>query len=616
MRDTTRVLSNGVAAAVCSILLAACSQKPPAATAADAQAFVKQVNADLTRLAIEDSAAGWVQDTYITDDTQLLAARASERVLAYFSKAFKEATRFKDVKADEATMRSIKLLLQPSDQISAPAPDDPVKRNELTTIMARMEGEYGAGKYCTTRNGKQECRNIDELSETIAESRNYDELTDVWTGWHSIGRQMRQDYARFVELANEGSREIGFKDLGEMWRAPYDMTPAEFEAEVERLWGQVKPLYEQMHCYARAQLAKKYGEAKVPAGKSIPAQLFGNLWAQQWNNIYEDILKPYPAVKAESVNAALERQHYSAGQIVKQAESFYTSLGMRSLPESFWERSMFVRPRDRDVVCHASAWHMDFKEDVRIKECVKQTQEDLETTYHELGHVYYYLAYKDLPYLFENGANDGFHEAIGDTVVLSMTPGYLSKVGLIKQAQPSQEAIINHQMKIAADKIAFLPFGKLIDQWRWGVFSGQIKPADYTKAWWDLRQKYQGVAPPVPRTEEDFDPGAKYHVPGNTPYTRYFLSFILQFQFHRALCQAAGFKGPLHECSIFGSKEAGEKFEAMLAAGASRPWAETLEKLTGSRQIDASAIIEYFQPLMGWLKEKNAGQTCTWEGEA
>jgi len=613
MRPTTRLLSNSVAAAVCSILLTGCSPKPPAPTAAEAQAFVKQLNADLTQLGIEDSAAGWVQDTYITDDTQLLSARASERLLAYFSKAFKEARRFKDVKADEATARSIKLILQPSDQISAPAPDDPAKRNELTTIMARMEGEYGAGKYCTTRNGKQECRNIDQLSETIAKSRNYDELTEAWTGWHSVGRQMRQDYARFVELANEGAREIGYQDLGEMWRAPYDMTPAEFEAEVERLWGQVKPLYEQMHCYARAQLAKKYGEAKVPAGKPVPAQLFGNLWAQQWNNIYEDILKPYPAVKAESVDAALQRQQYSAGKIVKQAESFYTSLGMRTLPQSFWERSMFVRPRDRDVVCHASAWHMDFKEDVRIKECIKPTQEDLETTYHELGHVYYYLAYKDLPYLFENGANDGFHEAIGDTVVLSMTPGYLAKVGLIKQAQPSQQAIINHQMKIAADKIAFLPFGKLIDQWRWGVFSGKIKPADYNKVWWELREKYQGVGPPVARTEEDFDPGAKYHVPGNTPYTRYFLSFILQFQFHRALCQAAGYQGPLHECSIFGSKEAGEKFQAMLAAGASRPWAETLEKLTGSKQIDASAIIEYFQPLMGWLKEKNAGQTCGWE---
>jgi peptidyl-dipeptidase A len=371
-----------------------------------------------------------------------------------------------------------------------------------------------------------------------------------------------------------------------------------------------------MHCYARTELAKKYGEDKVPAGKPIPAQLFGNLWAQQWNNIYEDILKPYPAVQRPTLDSELVRQKYDAKRITQQAESFYTSLGMPHLPSTFWERSMLTRPRDREVVCHASPWNMNGKDDVRIKQCILPTEEDLSTTYHELGHVYYYLAYRDQPYLFQSGAHDGFHEAIGDTVLLSMTPAYLAKMGLGKPLAQSKEAVINEQMKMAADKIAFLPFGKLIDQWRWKVFSGEITPANYNKAWWELREKYQGVAAPVARSESDFDPAAKYHIPGNTPYTRYFLSFILQFQFHRALCQAAGFTGPLHECSIFGSKEAGDKFWSMLQAGASRPWPETLEKLTGTREMDASAIIEYFQPLMGWLEEKNKGQQCGWEGEA
>jgi peptidyl-dipeptidase A len=610
-----RLLSNAIALALGSVLLGSCAPKPPAATATDAQAFVKKLNSDLTTLALEGNAAGWVQATYIIKDTELLNARSSERMLEYFSKAIKESRHFDGLKLDDDTARSIKLL-QLSDRISAPAPDDAAKRAELSTIMARMEGDYGAGKYCVTKNGTEQCRNIDQLSVTIARSRNYDELTEAWAGWHSVGRQMRKDYTRFVELTNEGAREIGFSDLGAMWRSPYDMKPEEFEVEVERLWGQVKPLYDQMHCYARAQLAKQYGEDKVPAGKPIPAQLFGNLWAQQWNKIYEDILKPYPGVKAESVDAALVRQGYTAEKMVQQAEAFYTSLGMPSLPKTFWERSMLTRPRDRDVVCHASAWHMDLKEDVRIKMCTTPTEEDLGVIYHELGHVYYDLAYKDQPFMFESGAHDGFHEAIGDTVLLSMTPGYLARIGLIRQARPSREFVINDQMRIAADKIAFLPFGKLIDQWRWGVFSGKIKPGDYNKAWWALREKVQGVAAPVPRTEEDFDPGAKYHVPGNTPYTRYFLSYVMQFQLHRALCQAAGYKGPLHECSVFGSKEAGQKFLAMLSDGSSRPWAETLEKLTGTRQMDASAIIEYFEPLMGYLKERNAGQKCGWDGEA
>jgi peptidyl-dipeptidase A len=575
----------------------------------DAAAFVSRLNKELGSLSREGNAAGWVQATYITPDTQLINARTNERFLEYFSKAVDESRRYDHVKMDAASARSIALLRQ---GVSAPAPNDAAKRAELAEIIARMDANYGEGKYCDKKNGKERCRNIDDFSETLANSRNFDELTEAWAGWHTVGRNIRTDYTRFAELANEGARELGYADLGAMWRSGYDMTPEAFDVEVERLWGQVKPLYDELHCYARTQLAKKYGEDKVPAGKPIPAQLFGNLWAQQWNKIVPDILEPYPGVSGPSVDTALVSQKYDALRMTKQAESFYTSLGMPSLPASFWERSMLTRPRDREVLCHASAWHMDGKDDVRIKQCIVPNEEELETIYHELGHVYYYLSYRDQPYMFQSGAHDGFHEAIGDTIVLSMTPGYLAKVKLASPVKPSQEAVINQQMKMAADKIAFLPFGKLIDQWRWKVFSGQIKPANYNKAWWELREKYQGIAPPVNRSEADFDPGAKYHVPGNTPYTRYFLSFILQFQFHRALCEASGFKGPLHECSIFGSQEAGKRYQAMLAAGASQPWPDTLEKLTGTRQMDASAIIEYFAPLMVWLKQRNEGQKCGW----
>ncbi len=595
----------------CAAAASGCGQQSKAPTPADATAFVAKLNQDMTVLGNEVGAAGWVQATYINTDTQLLSSRANERLLEFFSRSVKEARRFDGLAMDDATARTIMQLKQ-SDMISAPAPDDAAKRTELATIMARLEATYGEGKYCVTKNGKEDCRNIDQAMATLASSRNYDELSETWAGWHSVGAPMRKDYTRFVELANEGSKELGYSDLGALWRGRYDMTPEQFDAEVERLWNQVKPLYDDLHCYARAQLARKYGEDKVPAGKPIPAQLFGNLWAQQWNNIYEDILKPYPAVSHQSVDSALVKQKYTAERMTQQAESFYTSLGFRKLPATFWERSMLTRPRDREVVCHASAWHMDAKQDVRIKTCTIPTGEELGTLYHELGHVYYYLSYNGQPYMFQNGAHDGFHEAIGDTVLLSMTPGYLAQLGLGSKVTVSNEAVINEQMKMAADKIAFLPFGKVIDQWRWKVFSGEIKPENYNKAWWELREKYQGIAPPVARSEADFDPGAKYHVPANTPYTRYFLSFLLQFQFHRALCEASGFKGPLHECSVFGSKEAGEKFKAMLAAGSSRPWAETLEKLTGTRQMDAGAILEYFAPLQGWLKEKNAGQKCGW----
>jgi peptidyl-dipeptidase A len=605
--------------ALCLIVLCACEPRhsaapvaPPAQPTAAAAAessdeFVARVNRDLTALSQEAQAAGFTQDTFITRDTQLLNARANDRYLAYLSKAVAEAKRYDGEKLTPATSRALmKLRLN----VAAPAPDDAEKRARLTQLEAHLEALYGEGKYCP--KGPASCKNLDQLSEILARSRNYPELTDAWRGWHDVGAGMREDYTQFVELANEGARQLGFKDLGVMWRAGYDMPPEEFDALSEHLWQQVKPLYDGLHCYARARLARRYGEDKVPAGKPIPAQLLGNMWAQQWNKIYPDILKPYPQARVETADARLQQQKWDAVRMTRSAESFYTSLGFRELPPTFWQRSMLQRPRDREVVCHASAWDMANDSDVRIKACLIPTEEDLFTVYHELGHVYYFLSYAGQPYLFRDGANDGFHEAIGDTINLSVTPAYLAKIGLIPAVAPSHEALINQQMKMALEKIAFLPFGRLIDQWRWQVFAGEITPANYNSAWWELRRRYQGIAPPVPRTEADFDPGAKYHIPANTPYTRYFLSYILQFQFHKALCAAAGNKGPLYECSNYGSREAGQRFADMLSLGASEPWQDALEKLTGTRQIDASAITEYFQPLMEWLNTQNKGQQCGW----
>ncbi len=600
-----------VAGALVLLLLGSCAREsaapPVAAKPQSAEEFVTRVNKELSALNEESSAAGWTQDTYITVDTQFLNAKANERYLAYLTQALDEAKRFDAQKLASQTARALmKLRLN----VAAPAPEDAAKRARMTQLEARLEAKYGEGKYCPA--GAASCKTLDELSQILAQSRNYDELTQAWKGWHDVGKSMRADYTEFVALANEGARNLGFKDLGVMWRANYDMAPEAFDAESERLWQQVKPLYEALHCYARARLAQRYGADKVPPGQPIPAQLLGNMWAQQWDKIYDDVLKPYPHASIESADAMLKAQKWDAVRMAHSAESFYTSLGFPQLPQAFWERSMLTRPRDREVVCHASAWDMSAGTDVRVKACLEPTEADLHTIYHELGHDYYFLSYAKQPYLFRDGANDGFHEAIGDTVNLSVTPAYLAKIGLIHEVKPSREALINQQMKMALDKIAFLPFGRLIDQWRWKVFSGEITPQNYNTSWWELRRRYQGIAPPVPRTEADFDPGAKYHIPANTPYTRYFLSFILQFQFHKALCAAAGNQAPLYECSNFDSKAAGEKFEAMLAQGASAPWQDTLERLTGTRQIDAGAISEYFQPLMQWLNEENRGQQCGW----
>jgi len=594
-----------------ALAVAACSQQSANApvAAADppetADEFVARMNDELRDLGRELGAAGWVRSTYITEDTGIIAAAASERYAEWHSRTVKQSMLYDGQALAPETRRAMDLLKLGT---SAPAPDDAAKRREIAEITTDLEGMYGAGEYCRSAD---DCQGGQELEEFMTSSRDYDALLDAWQGWRTIAKPMRNKYERFVELANEGANELGYADLGEMWQSEYDMSAGEFQADATRLWEEVKPLYEELHCHVRAKLGEIYGEDKVPQDGPIPAHLLGNMWAQEWGFIF-DLMEPYPGVADLDVDATLKTKDYSPQEMVRSAESFYVSLGMPRLPDTFWERSMFSKPADRDVVCHASAWGLDGGNDLRIKMCIRQNYDELRVIYHELGHNFYQGAYKDQPPIFQGSAHGGFHEAVGDTVTLSMTPAYLAEVGLIGSAEESREAVINRQMMMALDKIAFLPFGKLIDEWRWGVFSGDITPANYNQAWWDLRTKYQGIAPAVERTEEDFDPGAKYHIPANVSYTRYFLARILQFQFQRALCEVAGHEGELQACSIFGSKEAGGKFYAMLEAGQSQPWQDTLATLTGSRQMDATAIIDYFEPLMGYLKEQNEGRSCGW----
>jgi len=584
------------------LLLAA----PP--TAEEARAFASRVDADLKALTTRANVSEWIKNTYITDDTERAAAWANEEVMAYTARAIRESLRFQGAEIDPDVRRMLLLLRVNTDL--PPSPADPARRAELASIASRLGGMYGKGKWCG-KDGKGPCRSLADLEEVMRRSRRADELLDAWTGWHGIAVPMRPLYERFASLANEGARQMGFGDLGEQWRAGYDMSPEAFAAETDRLWDQVRPLYQALHCYVRARLAAFYGKEKVPPDGPIPAHLLGNMWAQEWGNVYP-LVEPYHGVPSLDVEAGMKRRKWDAVRMVKAGEAFFSSLGFDPLPRTFWERSMLVKPLDRDVVCHASAWDIDYQSDLRIKMCIKVNEEDLVTIHHELGHNYYQRAYEKQPFLFQAGANDGFHEAIGDALALSVGPAYLAKLGLVSAAPVDERRLVDVQMKDALEKIAFLPFGLLVDRWRWDVFSGKTPPSRYDAAWWELRRRLQGVAPPVERTEADFDPGAKMHVPFNVPYTRYFLARILQFQFHRAMCRIAGHRGPLYACSIHGNAEVGRRLQAMLAMGASRPWPDALEALTGERQMDATAILDYFAPLRKWLDEQNRGRTCGW----
>ncbi|SFD61080.1 M2 family metallopeptidase [Pseudoalteromonas denitrificans] len=596
-----------------ALMLTACNnddaQKPTTnivkkITAADAKQFLASTEKELVALYLEASRAEWIYANFITEDTSQLSAEVNRKMTETVVRLANEATKFNKITLDADSRRKLdKLKLA----LTLPAPQDAEKTAQLSQLVAQLGGLYGKGKYC--KEGA-ECLSLGDMTAKMATSRDYDELLDLWQGWRQVSKPMRPLYEKQVALTNEGAKEFGYADTGAMWRSKYDMPADDFAKELDRVWGQVKPLYDSLHCHVRAKLGDKYGEEKVPQNQAIPAHLLGNMWAQSWGNIYE-LVAPENADPGYDVTELLAKHDYDEVQMVRGAEKFFTSMGFDALPETFYERSLFTKPKDRDVQCHASAWDIDSKDDLRIKMCIQRTGEEFSVIHHELGHNFYQRAYKNQPLYYQESANDGFHEAIGDTIALSVTPGYLKEIGLLDKV-PDESKDLGLLMKMAMDKIAFIPFGLMVDQWRWQVFSGEVAPENYNKAWWDLREKYQGVRAPIERTENDFDPGAKYHVPGNTPYTRYFLAHILQFQFHKSLCEIAGNKEAIHRCSVYNSKEAGKRLNEMLELGSSKTWQEALAVVTGKPQMDATAILEYFAPLKKYLDEQNKGRQCGW----
>jgi peptidyl-dipeptidase A len=573
-----------------------------ALTAQDAEKFLAITEQELVQLNLEGSRAAWINSNFITHDTSALAAAADQKSTEAGVQFAMQAAKFDSVVVSADQRRKLNILKQ---SLVMPAPQDPAKSAELAKIGAELNSLYGKGNY-TTKSG--ETLTLGEMTASMATSRNYDELLEIWQGWRTISPAMKPLYIRQAELGNEGAQGLGYADLGAMWRSNYDMPADDFAKELDRLWGQIKPLYDDLHCYVRSELGKTYGEDKVPQDQPIPAHLLGNMWAQSWGNIY-DLVAPENADPGYDVTKQLASHNYDEIKMVKGAEGFFTSLGFEDLPETFWQRSLFTKPADRDVVCHASAWDLDAKDDIRIKMCIQKTGEDFSVIHHELGHNFYQRAYQNQPVYYQNSANDGFHEAIGDTIALSVTPKYLKEIGLIDTI-PDESKDIGLLMKMALNKIAFIPFGLMVDQWRWKVYSGEVTPENYNSAWWELREKYQGVTAPIDRNIDAFDPGAKYHVPAGVPYSRYFLAHIQQFEFHRALCDISGNTDPIHRCSIYNNKDAGAALNTVLEMGSSQPWQAAYKVLTGNEQMDATAILDYFAPLHTWLKDKNQGKQC------
>jgi peptidyl-dipeptidase A len=592
----------------------ALAQTAPAApattapTAADADALVARAEKEMADFSVDAARIAWVNATYITDDTDALAAKSGAIGTEMGVRYALEAAKFDGVKGlSYDTRRKLDIM---KNGLTLPAPTRPGAAQQLSDLATRMASSYGKGRG--TKGGQP--INGSDIEAAMGSSRDPNELKEMWVSWHdNVGAPMRQDYTQMVGIANQGAEELGFADVGAMWRSGYDMPPEQFAQMADKLWKEVEPLYLSLHTYVRWKLNEKYGDAVQSKTGPIRADLLGNMWAQEWGNIYDVVAPKGAGDLGYDIGDLLKAKNYDPVKMVKAGENFYSSLGFAPLPETFWQRSQIVKPADREVICHASAWDVDNKDDLRIKMCTKVNSDDFVTIHHELGHNYYQRAYNKQPMLYLNGANDGFHEAIGDFVALSITPDYLVNINLLDRAQvPGADKDIGLLLRQAMDKVAFLPFGLLMDKWRWGVFSGEIPTGGYQKGWDALRLQYQGVVPPVARDETRFDPGAKFHIPGNTPYARYFLARILQFQFYKAACDQAGWKGPLHRCSFFGNKEVGARLNKMLSMGASKPWPEALEAFTGTREMSGKAMVDYFAPLKTWLDQQNKGKPKGW----
>ena len=553
--------------------------------------------------------ASWISSNFITYDSQKVIADYGTRYTLKALERSREASAFDDLSTSTENRRMLNIL---KSSFVMPPPLNKELASELSSITTSLEAMYGSGEHCYEDGS---CYDLEAFESIIDNSRNPEELLKAWHGWHEIGKPMKPMYMRMVDIGNQGARDLGYQGLSDLWFSKYDMPADDFLNETDRVWEEVKPLYDALHCHVRAKLNEHYGDDVVPKSGPLPVHLLGNMWGQSWSNIYDLVYTEESQQNSVDVTKIIGEKGLNEIEMVEYAEDFFLSIGFEPLPDTFWERSLFVKPRDRSVVCHASAWNLDpANNDLRIKMCIQKNEEDFVTIHHELGHIFYYQAYNHLPTLFQGGANDGFHEAFGDLLTLSITPDYLTQIDFIseKEASLAKEDPIGLLMKQALDGVVVVPWALMLDKWRSGVFNGEIDETNLNSSWWRLREYYQGISTSTERSEEYFDPGAKYHIPGNTPYTRYYLARIMQYQFHEALCNEIEFDGLLHECSIYGSKKAGDKIISTMALGESLPWQDAFENLTSTRQLSGKSILNYYAPLKDWLDEQNKNRTCGW----
>ncbi|XP_044735585.1 angiotensin-converting enzyme-like [Chrysoperla carnea] len=569
--------------------------------------FLEQANRDTLLWRNKISLAEWAYASNITDENLATKLAVSSEGAKFFKDQWQDVQKYawKTFKDPDVKRQFSKYSILGTAALSSD------KYEQLTKAIASMEEIYAKAKICDFKNPEKCNLSLEpEITHILSTSNNAEELKHAWVEWRkNSGDKSKALFKEYVNLVNEAARLNNFADNGAFWLDNYETE--DIVQQFEDLWQQIKPAYLQIHAFVRNELQKIYGESVVSSTAPIPAHLLGNMWAQTWSNIAKRTL-PFPNKTPEDVTQEMVKQGYTPIKMFESAEEFFKSINLSPMPDTFWKNSILQKPEGRELVCHASAWDMSDGKDFRIKQCTTVDIEDFFTVHHEMGHIQYDLAYKHHPIIYREGANEGFHEAVGDTISLSVsTQKHLRKIGLLKSQEDDYESDLNHLYSTALDKIVFLPFAYTVDQFRWNIFKGLIKPENYNCEWWKLRENYQGIEPPVNRSSDGFDAGAKYHVVADVPYIRYFVSFVIQFQFHKAVCQKSGQYVPndptkqLHQCDIYQNTEAGKLLKNMLQLGSSKPWPDAMEAITGQRKMDASGLLEYFKPILDYIENKN-----------
>lgn len=590
--------------------------------------FLEDYNHQMLTLSNAAALGWWLHSTNVTEYNQNISLTKQANLDLFNSKAYFTAKKFIEAhkKGDLNLTDDALRQLQKVGQAALKGPE----RERLNSVMGNIslifthaelgEERDGEGNIHLTDGcqGKQTCLKLaPDLTEIFSKNRDYDYLSQLWWKWREVvGKKIRSLVPQMVELKNKMAQLNGFSDYGEQLRAKYETDG--FEATVRRLNAQVAPLYRLVQAYVRDQLQETYNDTVIPSDGMLPASVLGDMWGRMWTEIY-DIVEPYPNMTSMDRTPQMVQQNYTVRHMYDITDEFYTSMGLKPMPRLFYNRSMLERPKGREVECHATAWDFFDGEDFRIRMCTEVNFKDLETVHHEIGHVQYFMQYAHQPFVYRDGANDGFHEAIGELMGMTMASvSHLRHLGLLSETDTPHENSINYLMRTALKTVSTIPFHYVNDLWRWELYRGEIPQDSWNARYWELKKLHVGVQPPVDRTEEHLDIFNIFHVTHDYDMIRYFTRTILQFQFAEALCDAAGYQGPLHDCDFSTSEAAGAKLAAMLSLGASRHWKDAMEQLTGTRDMDASAMLRYFAPLQQWLEDyvKERNLTVGWPGQS